>query len=374
MSIRLSQELLALNRKLENKTHNGFTLVELLVVIAIIGILVGMLLPAVQQVRAAAQRTTCSNNLRQLGLAMHNHESALGHFPPGFTSVATRNGNVPAGVYIDPVTWNAAPGWGWAAHLLPFIEGTNIHSQIDFRSPIWDARHRQFIQSQVPTFLCPTSSGPLEPFEVVDESQSPYSPDGDAPLVLGRSHYIASHGQESAWGAEAGVDRVGTVFTNIYTSQTKSVAINGDVSVVADGPFYRNSKTEIADVYDGTTQTIFLGEHSSRLSDKTWVGVVPSATVHPRFQSPENGPDGAATFVLFHMGPSGGELDITGFPIIHPVNFPTYHVGQMYSEHPGGGNVAMGDGSVHFISEMIDLITWAELSSMNEEEVPGEWK
>lgn len=78
--------------------------------------------------------------------------------------------------------------------------------------------------------------------------------------------------------------------------------------------------------------------------------------------------------VLYHMGPSGGELDITGFPIIHPVNFPTFHVGQMYSEHPGGGNVCMGDASVQFISENVDLITWAELSSIAEGEVAGQWQ
>jgi prepilin-type processing-associated H-X9-DG protein len=78
--------------------------------------------------------------------------------------------------------------------------------------------------------------------------------------------------------------------------------------------------------------------------------------------------------VLVHAGPSGGEIDITGFPIIHSVNFPTFHVGQMYSEHPGGGNVAFGDGSVHFFSQDIDVIVFAELSSMNEGEVTGDYK
>ncbi|MCA9072294.1 MAG: DUF1559 domain-containing protein, partial [Planctomycetaceae bacterium] len=124
---------------------------------------------------------------------------------------------------------------------------------------------------------------------------------------------------------------------------------------------------------DGLTNTIFLGEHSSKLSDKTWVGVVPGAFTHPKFFSPENGPDAAATLTLVHAGPSGGELDITGFPIIHPVNFPTFHVGQMYSEHPGGGNICLGDGSVRFISENINLITFAELSSIGEGEVTGEY-
>ncbi len=124
---------------------------------------------------------------------------------------------------------------------------------------------------------------------------------------------------------------------------------------------------------DGTSNTVFLGEHSSQLSEKTWVGVVPGAFTHPAFATPENGPDAAATLTLVHAGPSGGELDITGFPIIHPVNFPTFHVGQMYSQHTGGGHVCLGDGSVRFISEYIDLLLWAELSSIGEGEIVGEF-
>ena len=353
--------------------RKGFTLVELLVVIAIIGILIGLLLPAVQQVREAARRISCANNLKQLGIANLNYESSYEHFPPGYVSHPTNDGSVPSGVFIDQLTWDAAPGWGWSAHLLPYLEAGNLYDQLDLSVPIWDARHRAAIETKIPIMFCPSASGEQNAFEVVDDNEAPYSPDGVTPLLLARSNYVASHGQESCWG-ECGAALTATVFTNIYTSDTTTITVNGDVSNLADGPFYRNSKTRMARISDGTTNTIFFGEHSSKLSDKTWVGVIPGATVHPRFATPENGPDGAATMVLVHGGPSGGELDITGFPIIHPVNFPTFHVGQMYAEHLGGGNVSMGDGSVHFFRETLDLITFAELSSMDEGEVAGEWQ
>lgn len=351
--------------------RRGFTLIELLVVMAVIAVLISLLLPAVQQAREAARRTQCRNNLKQLGLALHNYHDVHQALPAGYYSWPTRDGSGPAAARIDPQTWDGGPGWGWSTALLPYLEQRNLAAALRGELPIWDASVAGLVEQTFPVFLCPTASGGDDPFVVQDAAGNPLQINGRT-IRLGRSHYVASHGQESCWG-ECGASITTTVFTDIYTGQTRTVTVRGDVSLVADGPFYRNSRTRFRDVTDGLSNTIFLGEHSSRLSDKSWAGVVPGAWTHPRFSTPENGPDAAATLTLVHAGPSGGELDITGFPIIHPVNFPTLHVGQMYSEHTGGGQICLGDGSVRFVSENINLLLWAELSSMGEGEVTGEF-
>lgn len=357
--------------KAPRQFRRGFTLIELLVVIAIIAILISLLLPAVQQAREAARRTQCRNHLKQLGLALHNYHDVHNTFPAGYYSWSTSDGSGPASAMIDPMTWDGGPGWGWGRAILPYMDQANLANQLSSTTNIWDAANADGIRTKLSTFLCPSSSGDVEPFTVRDAAGDPLLIGGNE-ITLSRSHYVANHGQESCWG-ECGAALTGEVFTDIYTSATATITINGDVSRVADGPFFRNSRTRFRDITDGTSNTIFLGEHSSLLSEKTWVGVVPGAFTHPSFSSPENGPDAAATLTLVHGGPSGGELDITGLPIIHPVNFPTFHVGQMYSQHTGGGMICLGDGSVRFISEFVDLLLWAELSSMNEGEIVGEF-
>jgi prepilin-type processing-associated H-X9-DG protein len=136
---------------------------------------------------------------------------------------------------------------------------------------------------------------------------------------------------------------------------------------MASGPFYRNSRVRFADVRDGTSYSVFIGEHTS-ISDKTWVGVVPGSESCPidphRF--PFTSCDRAATYVLCHSGPAAGEAGV-----IHPPSFPTCHVCQMYSPFQGG-NVLFGDGSVRFIPVSINLNTWAGLCSIKGGEVIDE--
>src|SRR5437868_6791709 len=108
--------------------RRGFTLIELLVVIAIIGVLIGLLLPAVQKIREAASRIQCTNNLKQIGLALHSYHNTNGSFPPGYIDGNTDPASTPDN--------DVGPGWGWAAFLLPYLEQGNAFNQINFSQPV----------------------------------------------------------------------------------------------------------------------------------------------------------------------------------------------------------------------------------------------
>ena len=137
------------------RPRRAFTLIELLVVIAIIAVLIGLLLPHVQKVREAAARTKCTNNLKQIGVAMHNHHSAHNSFPMGFNSRSlTTDGD------------GLGPGWGWAAYLLPYLEQDALHRKIDFNRDITDPYHAQTRTTSLPGFLCPSDSPPSPTFTV----------------------------------------------------------------------------------------------------------------------------------------------------------------------------------------------------------------
>jgi prepilin-type N-terminal cleavage/methylation domain-containing protein len=314
-------------------THRGgFTLIELLVVIAIIAILIALLLPAVQKVREAAARTQCLNHLKQLGLALHSFHDANLRFPAGYEADVTRPDR-------DPVTYDAAPGWAWGARLLPFLEQSALAAQIDYSRPCWDPVNAAAVQMRLNVFLNPAAPNALGSMQVRDRS-------GAVLANFARTHFAANAGHDEPWG---------------YTIL--------DHAQVANGPFYRNSQVRIADVTDGLSNTVFLGEHAV-IADKTWVGVVPGAEVCPldpaRFPFTEC--DEAATLVLFHSGPSADELDV-----IHQPNSPLCHVCQVYSPFPGGACILLGDGSVRFVSADINVDTWAALCSINGGEPVGDY-
>jgi hypothetical protein len=212
-------------------------------------------------------------------------------------------------------------------------------------SACWDPIQGDAVQARLSVYLCPSATRSEGKVQVRDLSSNLLA-------TLGRSTYVANAGQEEPWGETV-----------------------EEYQGIADGPLYRNSRTPIADVSDGLSHTVFLGEHHPVLSDKTWVGVVPGAMVcanQPnRFPLAEC--DLAATLLNVHSGPSKSEIDpVLGFAPIHPPNSPLSSVCQMYSEHVGGAFVAMGDGGVRWISATIHQPTWAAMSSSAKGDLVGD--
>ncbi len=344
--------------------RRAFTLIELLVVIAIIAILIGLLLPAVQKVREAASRIQCANNLKQLGLGMHNHEASLGVYPSAYQTTDTRLNGTSYGVSYADDNRNGLPGWAWGAQLLPYLEQDNLYRSFNWKEPCWSPVNAAAARAKVKLFLCPSATGGSDGFEVqqaIDHrTGTPMVLSNGNKIVFGHSHYVTNAGIHQPWGR-----------TTAYSYDfdiAEPIPENANQLARIDGPFYRNSKTTVAKVTDGLSNTVFLGEHSSILSNKTWVGVVPGAVTPPRLDlkpwPSEN--NTAGCLVGIHSGP-----DTHDHPqvIIHAPNDPFGHTDEMWGEHGFGCNVLFGDGSVRFITTFIRPNTWVALSTRDGGEV-----
>ncbi|HEX4000125.1 MAG TPA: DUF1559 domain-containing protein [Pirellulales bacterium] len=316
----------------------GFTLVELLVVISIIGILLGLLLPAVQAAREAARLTQCQNNLKQIGLGLLNFESGKRVFPPSYVSQPEN----PAMSPIDPDFNDAGPGWSWMTLLLPYLEETGVYQSLNRNLTCWDPANAAIVQTPLTLFRCPSDSLGQNPNQdatvmVTDTNQEPMG------VVFGRSNYVSSVGSSTLW-------------------------CSWPVTIQPNGAMFRNSATRTVDVTDGLTQTVFVGERSANIADSVWPGIVPLSGhfAYPPFASVGSGGfntnyDGPGAYVGAHGGPCPYEDPV----VIHPPNSPYGHSDQMESMHPGGANILMGDGSVHFYADSHMLSTWVGLISRN---------
>ncbi len=287
---------------LRDRAHSGFTLVELLVVIAIIGVLVGLLLPAVQAAREAARRMQCTNHLRQLGLAVHNYESANRRIPSGWIASNA----------------HGEPGWGWAAALLPYMEGSNVHQQIDFGRPIADAHHASVRMTVIPTFLCPSDTGP-----------------NLFAIAAGDGHDHDHSHDYGAYTVDDGSEKLFQVSKSNYVGMFGTFEIE-DAPYNGNGMFYGNSRTKFSDVTDGLSNTLMSGERSSRLGGSLWQGNIAAASEpHARIL---------------------GVAD-------HGPNDPQAHFEDFSSNHTGGVNFMRADVSVSFISDNIDVSVYQAMAT-----------
>jgi prepilin-type processing-associated H-X9-DG protein len=332
-------------------------LVELLVVIAIIGTLVALLLPAVQSAREAARRTQCANHLRQIGVAIHNYHDAHRVYPPAYVGDPYASGTI-NGVSFPDGNANGPGGFAWGAMILPQLEEESLQLRFNMKVACWTPENSEAAKTRVEVFLCPSATGGSDGF-VLDKGQgdawnptlssTPFSPE----IVFAHSHYVTNAGIHQPWG------RV-TAFTDF--TQPETVTAGGVTTrEFIEGPFYRNARLRAKDIPDGLSHTVFVGEHSSVLSNKTWVGVVPYAVTCPKFPFPSACNSGGA-LVAAHSGPDTHDRPQT---IIHAPNNPFGHTDEMYAEHPGGANTLYGDGSVSFVQEEVDPFLWVALSTRN---------
>lgn len=341
--------------------RRAFTLVELLVVIAIIALLIALLLPAVQKVRESAAITHCKNNLKQLGLALHAYEHAQRHFPPAFVKTSGLQAGTAFGVSYPDAVWSGLPGWAWGTLILPYLDQEPLYTRLDLGLACWAPANAPHVRTKLAVFLCPSATGGSDGFAVEKDSGDkvhgvPVTPN----IFFGHSHYVTNAGVNQPWGRT----------TPYCIDYTVPEPIAGGLVDIINGPFYRDSNATVAQVSDGLSNTAFLGEHSSFLSHKTWVGVVPGADTCPRvdlYPWPSEC-NASSCLVGVHSGP-----DVHDHPqvIIHAPSNPFGHTDEMYSEHtPPGGNVMFGDGSVRYISAFIDPFTWVALSTKDVGDVP----
>jgi len=289
----------------DRRKRTGFTLIELLVVIAIIAVLIALLLPAVQQAREAARRSTCKNNLKQIGLALHNYADTHKVFPPGIIADGPSN------------------GWAWGTMLLPFLDQTAIYNQINFNLPPEDTNgNSNLIMTSIPVSLCPSDVAPPTATDptVTEQATTSYC------ASAGSNHYI------------------------------------GHCDLTSEEMFFHNSQNRFRDIIDGASNTVMVGEVQWR------IGTYPSNTNAIRNTQRWYGANVQVPWRWFGgCGLSTTDADYRrSFAFMRTAVLPINHLhvgGDVWwdlsthtfgSAHTGGAHFLFGDGAVKFLSENIE--------------------
>jgi prepilin-type N-terminal cleavage/methylation domain-containing protein/prepilin-type processing-associated H-X9-DG protein len=315
------------------RSRSGFTLIELLVVIAIISVLIALLLPAVQAAREAARRAQCTNNLKQIGLALANYADRHGAMPPGYQSLYDPNALIELG-----------PGWGWASMLLPDLEQQALQANIRFEAPLSDPDWATVRQTTLSLFFCPSDTMPRT-----------WTASNSTTYVIGR--HIISNSYPIC-------DVPGSNYVGVFGI--------GEPGVNGEGVFFRGSFVPPAAITDGLSQTLCVGERSQNLNLgrglATWVGSVPGANLVSCGQKggdPDSGTcvneDGSG-MVLGHTGEGHGPGD------------PTGDSNQFLSQHGKGAFFLYCDGHVGYLRNEMSYPIYKALSTRNLGEIiPGDY-
>jgi prepilin-type N-terminal cleavage/methylation domain-containing protein len=332
----------------------GFTLVELLVVIAIIGMLVALLLPAINSARESGRRSTCMNNVHQIALALNNHLSTYGSLPPGMklipnyaTTYLTRDYSI---WYEATQTFPGSSGASWMVYILPYMEHHELFDHWDFSHSV--LVNKAQAQTDIKEFYCPSRRAGVRPGDVSLMFQG---------WTAGGTDYGGCVGHGDFWVNTLGPAGDHMIVDSQYIVPNASPSLPPQTIIqtkLESGVFYPNSQTTLSQISDGASHTLIIGE-LQRMHDPGYVPPGENPTYYGPSKQSNDGWAVGGVSSAFDCNIANGDGDLG-----QPGGLNNGFFEQAGSQHPGGANFASVDGGCRFLSEDIDQILYALLGSM----------